>query len=239
MGVVAFGPNSKVLHGAVDLSVYFREASVPMEVDVEEATTCGKTAKVYIPTLTDGTASLAGLWDGAEDAVDEKLAAVLGSASPSPLTIGWEGLELGQRVAMLDSIESSYEVSAAVGGLVEASAEFQASGGARSGVSLHSLASEFFSGDGVAVDNGSGTAQGGVAHLHVTAKSGGASTLIMKVQHSADNISFADLLVSAAATDPDSLRLTVTGTVSRYVRCRWQFDAPDTEYTFAVAFART
>lgn len=234
MGFVAFGPTSKVLHGAVDLSTYFREASVPMEVDVEEATTCGKTAKVYIPTLTDGTASLAGLWDGAVAAVDERLAAVLGAASPSPLTVGWEGLALGKRVAMLDTIESSYEVSGAVGGLVEASAEFQASGGARSGVSLHALASEAATANGASVDNATSSAGGGFAHLHASAVTG---TCTVKVQHSVDNSVWVDLITFTAATGPASQRVEVAGTVNRYVRAIWTIVTGPA--TFAVAFART
>lgn len=234
MGFVAFGPTSKVLHGAVDLSTYFREASVPMEVDVEEATTCGKTAKVYIPTLTDGTASLAGLWEGSVAAVDERLAAVLGAASPSPLTVGWEGLALGKRVAMLDTIESSYEVSGAVGGLVEASAEFQASGGARSGVSLHALASEAATANGASVDNAAATTGGGFAHLHATAVTG---TCTVKVQHSVDNSVWVDLITFTAATGPTSQRVAVTGTVNRYVRATWTIVTGPA--TFAVAFART
>lgn len=242
MGFVAFGPSTKVLHGAVDLSTYFREASVPMEVDVEEATTCGKTAKVYIPTLTDGTASLAGLWDGAVAAVDERLAAVLGSASPSPLTIGWEGMAIGKRVAMLDTIESSYEVSGSVGGLVEVSAEFQSTGATRPGVSLHALASEAATANGASIDSlalgdligAASSVNGAVGNLHVASATG---SLTVKVQHSVDNSVWVDLITFTAATGPTSQRIAVAGTVNRYVRAIWTIVTGPA--TFAVAFART
>lgn len=238
MGFVAFGPTSTVLHGAVDLSTYFREASVPMEVDVEEATTCGKTAKVYIPTLTDGTASLAGLWDGAEGAVDEVLAGAIGSA-PAPLTVGWEGLAIGKRVSMLNAIKSSYEVSGSVGGLVEANAEFQGSGGVRSGVSLHALAAETASANGASVDNVAPTSTGGFGHCHVTAATGTAPLVTAKIQHSVDDSVWVDLIVFGASGGGSGERLEVAGTVNRYLRCIWTITGSSPSLTFAVAFART
>lgn len=232
MGFIAFGPNTRILHGAVDLSTYFREASVPMEVDVEDATTCGKSAKVYKPTLIDGTATLAGLWDGAVAAVDERLAAVLGAAA-APLTIAWEGLTVGKRVSMLDALETSYEVTGAVGGLVEVSAEFQADEGARQGISLHALASEASTANGTAVDNAASSARGGAAHLHVSAVTG---SVTAKVQHSADNAIWVDLVTFTAAGAAGSQRVEVTGTVNRYVRAIWTITTGPA--TFAVAFAR-
>lgn len=234
MGFVAFGPTSKVLYSTVDLSTYFREGSVPMEVDVEEATTCGKSAKVYMTTLTDGTASLSGLWDGSVQAVDAVMAAALSAAAPFSLTIGWDGLELGKRVAMLNGIDTNYEVTGSVGGLVEVEAEFQATGGARSGVSLHSLASEAATGNGASVDNTALSLGGGFGHLHGTALAG--STTV-KIQHSVDNSVWVDLVSFTPASGGTAEHIQVTGTVNRYLRASWTMAAGPAN--FAVAFART
>lgn len=232
MGFVRFGPLTKVLHGAVDLTSYFREASVPMETDVEDATTCGKTAKVYKPTLSDGTATLAGLWDGAVSAVDERLASMLG-ADASLLTVAWDGLTAGNRVALLDAIETTYEVSAGVGGLVEVSAEFQANEGARSGVALASLAARNVTANGTTVDQTAATTAGGFGVLHATAGAGSAN---VKVQHSSDASTWVDLVQFDLLTAPSSQRKSVAGTVNRYVRAQWTFGTGP--ITFAVSFAR-
>lgn len=232
MGFVHFGPATKVLHGAFDLTTYFREASVPIEADVEDATTCGKTAKVYKPTLVDGTATLAGLWDGDPDAVDEVLSSVVGDGA-HPLTVAFDGLAVGKVVKLLNATETSYEVAAGVGGLVEASAEFQADEGASSGVSLHALSAEAATANGSSVDNGAATTRGGVAHLHLPA---GTGSCTVKVQHSADNSSWADLITFTTATGPWAERKAVAGTVNRYVRATWTIATGP--FTFAVAFAR-
>lgn len=237
MGFVTFGPSTKVLHGAVDLSTYFREASVPMEVDVEDATTCGKTAKVYKPTLIDGTATLAGLWDGAIGAVDERLAGVL-QIDALPLTVAWEGTVLGKRAALLDALEVNYEVSGTVGGLVETTAEFQADEGARSGVMLAELTARTATANGTSHDGTASSTRGAAAHLHVIAASGTSPSVTVKVQHSADNSVWADLITFTAATAVAGERKEVTGTVNRYLRATWTVSGTGPSFTFAVAVAR-
>lgn len=71
---------------------------------------------------------------------------------------------------------------------------------------------------GASVDNGAATTNGAVAHLHVLSKSGTSPTVTWKVQHSADDSMWVDLMTFTAATDKTSQRLAVTGTVNRYLR---------------------
>ena len=75
--------------------------------------------------------------------------------------------------------------------------------------------------NGTAVDNGASTANGGIAHLHITAFSGLTSNSVI-VEHSTDNISFATLGTFTLATGLTSERLVIAAgtTVNRYVRVR-------------------
>lgn len=239
MAFVVAGPNTKVLVADVDLSTYFNSISLPAEVETADTTGFGKLAHCYISTLKDGTLSLGGFWDGAVDAVDEELAAALGSTTARAVTVGLAGLALGDIAKLMSSLKTSYETSGEVAGVVEISAEAQSAGdGMESGVALHALTAETLTGNGTAVDGAASSANGGVGHLHVTAASGAVPTLAVKIQHSADNVTFADLITFTGATTRTSQRIEVTGTVNRYVRAVRTIGGSSPSFTYAVAFAR-
>jgi hypothetical protein len=89
--------------------------------------------------------------------------------------------------------------------------------------------------DGDSVDNGASSANGALAHLHVTGTSAGNWTL--KVQDSADDAAWADLITFTG--DGSTLWAesgTVAGTVDRYVRFQATRVAGTT--TFWVTLAR-
>jgi hypothetical protein len=75
--------------------------------------------------------------------------------------------------------------------------------------------------NGTAVDNGASTANGGVAHLHVTAFSGLTSNSVI-VEHSTDNAAWSTLGTFTLVTGTTSERLLITAgtTVNRYLRVR-------------------
>jgi hypothetical protein len=63
--------------------------------------------------------------------------------------------------------------------------------------------------------------------------------LDVKIQHSTDNVTFADLITFTQATDVTSQRISVTGTVNRYTRETRTIGGSSTPtFTYAVAFAR-
>ena len=72
------GKNTGVLVGGGNLSAFFNEASASQDVETAETTTFGSSAKTYIIGLKDGTMSVSGMFDGAEDSVDEQIEAVAG-----------------------------------------------------------------------------------------------------------------------------------------------------------------
>jgi hypothetical protein len=70
-----------------------------------------------------------------------------------------------------------------------------------------------------AVDNGGATSNGIIANLHITASD---QSTIAKIQHSADNSTWADLVTFASiAAGRGAERKIVTGTVNRYLRATW------------------
>jgi hypothetical protein len=90
------------------------------------------------------------------------------------------------------------------------------------------------------VDNSASSANGATALLHVTANTiaGGATTI--KVQHSADNISFVDLITFSAVSAGSVVaeQKVVTGTINQYVRATASTAGSSGAITFHIGFAR-
>lgn len=237
------GKNTAVIWKATDLSAYFSDSSTSRSVDVAETTTYGVSgsSKTYIVGHNDGTVSLSGLWDGAASAVDATLTATLGADGTHVATIAPAGLAIGSRVHMADVEQTSYEVSSPVADVVAISAELQATGGLDAGVSLHALASESTSTNSTSVDNAASSANGGVAHLHVTVNTRNGATTI-KVQHSTDNSTWADLVtfasVSTSTTTSERVVVAAGTTVNRYLRAQSTVGGTTGALTYTVSFAR-
>jgi hypothetical protein len=233
------GKNTKVLIGNYDLSQFLNEASVMQSVETGETTTYGKDAKTYITGLADGTISMGGMFDGQAGATDAVLSGYLGDSNGVVITIAPEGLAHGARLKSAQTVSTSYEISSPVADVVSVSAEAQVSGGVSAGISLRDLTSATTTGVGTALDNSASTANGGVGILHVTANSHNAGATF-KVQHSADNSTWADLVTFTAVstTSLASERIAVTGTVNRYLRASWTL-AGTGGITFHINFSRS
>lgn len=229
----ALGRSTAILYGAHDVAGFFRDYDLPGEVDVEDSTTFGQTAKTYQPTLSGATLSLNGLWDGDPDAIDEILEGAL--AGPAlPLTLGPDGLGLNAKAKLLATHETKSQTKGAIGGLVEVSAEFLANGIPAHGQVYAEPASRASTANGTTVDHAAGVTAAVVAHLHVLVGSG---TLTAKVQHSTNASAWADLVTFTAASGPTAERVVVpSGTVNRYLRATWTISGGP--FTFAVAAAR-
>jgi len=98
------------------------------------------------------------------------------------------------------------------------------------------------SGSGTGVDNGASSADGGSAYLHVTAhdRTAGDETATIKVQHSADDITYADLITfdAIASATPQAQRKAVTGTVNRWTRDNRTMAGTTPSTTYHLAFSR-
>ncbi len=235
----AHSKSARLLLGDVSFSGFLSSWEHTTERELADATTHTDDGHSFVPGLDNGSLTLGGRVDdsAAAGGQDATLDAALGASAASVITTAPAGFAVGNRVITIDSRESTYSVSAPVAEAVSFEAEWQAEGRVDTGVSLHDLTAETASGNGSSVDGGASTSGGGVAALHVTAASGTSESLTAKVQHSADNTTFVDLVTFTAAGSTAE-RTAVTGTVNRYVRASWQVSGTTPSFTFAVAFAR-
>lgn len=228
------GKDTAVLFKQFNLSGYFNSYDLGQMAETAETTTFGNAAKTYIVGQRDGTLSLAGLFDGAADAVDEELAATIAAATVPVITVGINGTTLGNAAKLAIAHTTTYQVTGSVGDAVQVSGEFQATGGIYNGVFLHALGAETGTANGASVDNAATSANGWAANLHVT----GVNTLTgatIKVQHSTDNSTWADLGTFTEVTAVGSEQITGTGTVNRYRRSILSA-LTGTSVTYAVSF---
>lgn len=227
------GTDTVVLVGSNALTGYLTQASVSKGAQAVNVSTFGNDQEAFIAGLEEGSLSLNGLFDATPS--DSKLEAMLDDATGTAVTLGVGGTTIGNRCALVNAREVSYQVSAPVNDAVRLTASFTGDGPVRWGKSFHALGAETTSGNYASVDNTSSTANGGVGQLHVTAFTG--TNCVVKIQDSTDDAVWNDLITFTTATGVTSERLTVAGTVDRYVRAQIA-SGTFTSITFAVSFAR-
>ncbi len=213
------GSASRVYANGYDLSAYLNNITMGATADAAETTTFGAGAKMYIPGPEDGTVSAEGYFDGAADAVDQ----VLSEAMPAIAVWTWlpAGDGLGNVSKSAVTVNTTYETESPADDATTISAEGQATGtGIERGLVAHPLQARTAAGNGSALDNGTSTARGGAAYLHVTAMSGFTSVTVT-VQHSADNVTYANLATFSDMTQRGAQRVAINGTINRYVRVIW------------------
>lgn len=232
------GKNTAVLIDGNNFSAYFNEATASLSVETAETTTFGSAAKSYIVGQKDATASLSGLFEGSTTGTDAAFSTALGSNN-TLLTIGVEGATGARRAMVMKSISTSYEISSPVADVVSASAELQAEeDGIDYGIFLVDLAAITATTNGTSRDNTASSTNGLVAHLHVTDNQHD-NDAVFKVQHSADNSTWADLITftTVATTVEIAHRAEVAGTVNRYLRAQATLSGTGS-ITYTIAAAR-
>lgn len=227
------GKGAAVLWGATDLSAYLNTWDGAATADTAEVTVFGASSKAYIAGTKDATLSLGGFFDGGTGAVDEVLSAALAGTAAVTLVPAGAGA-IGNRAQLANVVHTGYTVTAPVADAVSISAEAQVSGGLAGGIVLADLVARTATGNTTANDNTASSANGAVAHLHLVAFTG--TDITIKVQHSADNSTWVDLISFAQLTAVGSERKSATGTVNRYLRVN--IAGTFTTATLAVAIAR-
>ena len=216
------GKSTVVLFNATDMSPYLKEVSSNQGIDMADVTAFGTTgAKSYLPGLKDGKISASGMFDGSSGAIDSVFQTALG-ASVGDLSVFPDTDAIGKRGFIAECHETSYNLSSPVADVVQASAEFQATGGVDYSVSLQALSAQTVTGNGTSVDNTTSTTNGGSGMLHVTANTQN-STTIIKIQHSSDNSTWADLgsaftTIPTVTTTSEKIVVASGTTVNRYLR---------------------
>lgn len=210
------GKDTKVYVNSSNYSTYFNNADASRTADTAESTTFGNSAKTYIAGEKDGTVSLAGFFDATADGVLQPL---LGGADMD-LVIGIDGLDTGDKATFLQGFINNYSVSSPVGDIVATSIDVQPDEGMWNGTVLTASAFTTTAAQGSAQDNASSTSNGCGAFVIVTSVSGTSPTGDIKIQHSADNVTYADLITFTQATAATSeVKYVDSGTtINRYIR---------------------
>lgn len=245
------GKGSKVYLDEFDMSAYLNSTDVTHTQDTAETTAYGASSRAFIASQASGTLAFAGLIDATNTAgtSDKEFEAILGSATHPVLTVAIEGGTIGNRAIIARANETNYTMASPVADVNSLTADFQCSAdpannvdfGVASAVQLTTGASIAHGslGDLSSVDNAASSTNGGVGVLHVPTNTVDGATTI-KVQHSADDAVWADLVTFTAvgASTITSQMSAVTGTVNRYLRVTASTAGSSGAITFAVSFAR-
>lgn len=120
------------------------------------------------------------------------------------------------------ALSTKYQVLGKVGGLTKAKIAYTCTGYREEGIILQSTTTQTgtWNTEGASSqDNGASSSAGGSGYLQVTAHTGFTS-VVFKIRHSADDVTYADLLTfttTTPANSPRAERVTVSGTVNRHL----------------------
>ena len=206
---------SRVFAGSFAYAAYARSYQAATTTTMLDVSTLADTAQAFIPGQTDSTSSIAVLYDTTSFAHG----ATWRSTETLPVTFAPSGTALSDECFMADSILTEFSTNAPLADVVAGNLSTTNTGPAVVGEVIAAFAAITATGNGTSVDDGASSANGGVAHLHVTAFSGLTSNTI-KIEHSANNSTWATLGTFTAVTGTTSQRLTIAAgtTVNRYLR---------------------
>lgn len=229
---------TRLIAGSYNYSPTITQWSTPVTIDMLDVTTINDTAKQFIVGMDSATLAVTGYLD-----TDGAAGALLSTidtwrSTPTALMVAPSGLTVGNELVLAQANESNFTPGTQVGAVVGYTLAAQVDGPAEIGVSLHALGAETANSNSASVDNTAATANGGIGQVHVTAYSG-LTNIVVKVQHSVDNSTWADLVTFTTITGKTSERSVVASgtTVRRYLRSLWTVTGTGS-CTFAVGFAR-
>jgi len=229
------GKNAVVLLDNTNLSTTLTDASISLTADVAETSTFTASSKTFIPALSDGVATLSGYFESSSPDADAEFLSQLGS-SGSAFSIAPIGYTRGNPTEFGNVIGTSYDRSADIGSVVAVAVAFQFDGDAYNGKSLLAPTAITSSSNQTGVDYGATGTNGGAGVLHCTVKSG-SPTLDVKIQTSADNVSYSDYITFSQATGTTSELKTSASNPARYARAVLTFGGSGS-ITAAVSFAQ-
>jgi len=155
------------------------------------------------------------------------------------------GNAIGDPFIGMNAVQETFKRNPAQGQLTRVSAEYKTSE-FEEGVVLapHTARTTEGPTDTTHLDNAASTAAGGVGYIAVSALTlGGTNHVLVHIRDSTDNVTYATLITFNNITAVNAVeRLTVAGTVNRYLEVRHQFiggSFSGGSITFAVGFKRS
>jgi hypothetical protein len=233
---------SRVMADQYDISQFITKMTPQRIRDFAECSDLTSTSHEYTPTLRGGSFMLEGLYRS-NAIVGVSLQEIFAALPETQIIVtGYPDTRaIGKPAFLMYADAVRHTLDMPVADLVKVAIECTSQKWAvENGVSLHDLAAETGTGNSASVDYGTPTTNGGVGVLHVPAIAGGAPSVVVKIQHSANNSTFADLLTFTTVTGPTKQRIEVAAgtTINRWLREVHTFGGTTTSITHNVAFAR-
>jgi hypothetical protein len=197
-----------------------KDLSTEAEAQTEDTTGLGDAWPEHTPTgLQKAALSIGeGLYDDGATNTHEAFRA--GNGTARVMVYGLQGDTIGQPFyGHAGAFALAYKVLAKLGDLTKASVTYLCTGQRDEGVILQNAATKTadWNTEGAdSVDNAASSSAGGVGYLQVTAASGFTNSVI-KIRHSADDVTYADLVTFADQVTVGAQRVAVAGTVNRHL----------------------
>lgn len=233
------GKATGIILGGYDITKMLRQINVSASTEAAEATPFMENDKLYVAGMSDSTATLDGMYDGAKAEVEELFEDAQGQDSGTPVLIVYGGWVPGRRVRVGRTLITGFDISSPVSDIVSISGSIQMDAGARGGWLLgHVTAEDSASGPSVQTATAA-TDAGGRVQVHVTENERDGDTTII-VQHSSDNSLWVDLQLSevVAAGELYAAAFEVEGTINRYVRVISLLEAGTGSVSYTAAITR-
>lgn len=242
MDNLVLSSKSRVMADEFDISGFLQKMSPVRNRDFADCTTLNEESKAYTPVLRGGSFMLEGLYR-TKAIAGSSLQDIFAALPDTQIIVtGYPDTRATGKPALLMYADVlKYNLDNVVADLVKVSIELSSQKWhVEHGVSLHDLTAETGTGNGTSVDNAAATTNGGVGVLHVPAIAGGAPSVVVRIEHSANGSTWATLLTFAAATAATKQRIEVAAgtTVNRFLREVHTFGGTTTSITFNSAFAR-
>ena len=238
MATYGFDDVSFILIDGYSLAGYITELSDYKEAILEDGTTAGDSWQEWAYVgLKNAGLTASGFYDAADNASNEAFVEQFASRI---ICYATEGNTVGKAVTMLSGpIEGKYTRQAAKGELTKGAIEFEGTGEVEDGKIIATLAARTTASNTNATPVNNGEAStGGAAYLQMTSLTlGGYTNVIVTMQDSADNITFADMadgegVFTAVTAAPAKERLPLTVSIKQYVSIKWAWTGSGTGNTF-------
>lgn len=242
MNSATLSNRSRVMADQYDISEFIQKMNPQRNRDYADCSTLVSDSHEYTPVLRGGSFMLEGLYR-TNDIAGASLQDIFATLPDTQIILtGYPDTRaVGKPAFLMYADVLKYNVDNPIADLCKLSIECTSQKWAvEHGVSLHDLTAETGTGNGTSTDNGAATTNGGVLVLHVTAIAGAAPSVVVKLQHSTNNSTWADLATHTAATTATKERVEVAAgtTVNRWLREVHTFGGTTTSITFNSAFAR-
>jgi hypothetical protein len=235
------GKAAKLYVNGYDLSRYMTKVGSAGKADVAEVSPLGTDDKEFLNGLVEGTMTGDGFYDDTVSAV----AGVMGSAFAADTTILShlpQGDSVGGPQKSMAAAVATFNIDTDTGDAGKITFEASSKTGAKGGVILRALATSVgTSGTSTPVNDVAAATNGSAdGYLHVTDKSG-AGNLVVKVQHSSDNISYIDLMTFATVTAKhqserkSSTVLVPSGLVNKWLRVTFTLNTGTAKFFVALS----